>query len=68
MKLSVVIPAHNKERYIETTLHGLIRAPRDTGISYEIIVVDGRGFAMKTAAQRGHRGFMRGGYAVRGGA
>ena len=44
---------HNKERYIETTLHGLIRAPRDTGISYEIIVVDGRGFAMKTAAQRG---------------
>jgi dolichol-phosphate mannosyltransferase len=40
VKLSVVIPAHNEEGSIASTVHGLVEALRGEGIDYEILVVD----------------------------
>src|SRR5487761_456690 len=38
--LSVVIPAHNEEGHIATTVRGLADALRQAGVSYEILVVN----------------------------
>jgi dolichol-phosphate mannosyltransferase len=40
VKLSVVIPAHNEAKVIETTLRGVIAQLGPEGIDYEIVVVD----------------------------
>jgi dolichol-phosphate mannosyltransferase len=38
--LSVVIPAHNEEGHIETTVQGLAETLRGAGITYEIVVIN----------------------------
>ena len=38
--LTIVVPAHNEEAFIRDTLRALDAAARDTGLPFEIIVVD----------------------------
>jgi dolichol-phosphate mannosyltransferase len=40
LKFSTVIPAHNEEGSIETTIAGLVKALEEAEIDYEILVVD----------------------------
>jgi dolichol-phosphate mannosyltransferase len=40
MKLSVVMPAHNEEGSVGTTVEGVVAALARVGIDYEVIVVD----------------------------
>lgn len=40
LKLSVVIPAHNEEQSIASTVHGVVDALSAEGIEHEVIVVD----------------------------
>src|SRR3989344_1362969 len=40
VKVSIVIPAYNEEKSIESTLFSLLRSEQETNISYEVILVD----------------------------
>ena len=40
LKVSVVIPAFNEEKYIENTLFSLLKSEQKTQLSYEMILVD----------------------------
>lgn len=40
VELSLIVPAHNEENFLKPTLVALNRAAEQSGVSYEIIVVD----------------------------
>jgi dolichol-phosphate mannosyltransferase len=79
MRLSVVIPAHEEERTIATTVEGIATALVRAGIDYEVLVVDdastdGTSAAVEALARSNprvrcvHSGYPRGfGFAVRTG-
>lgn len=40
VRVSIVIPAYNEEKCIESTLFSLLRSEQETNINYEVILVD----------------------------
>src|SRR3989338_1899751 len=44
LKVSVVIPAFNEEKYIENTLFSLLKSEQKTHLDYEVILVDNNSF------------------------